>query len=56
MSSRLTVNLGVRWEYNGYDTEKYGNNTNIWPSLILTVSLCSELRPPRVTGGVGGAF
>jgi len=37
INSRLTVNLGVRWEYDGWPTEKNGYFSNIWPSLINTV-------------------
>jgi hypothetical protein len=36
IGSRLTVNAGLRWEYFGILRDKYGNNTNIWPSQILT--------------------
>ena len=36
---RLTVNLGVRWEYNGLINSRYGNLTNVWPSEINTVPI-----------------
>ena len=38
-TSRLTFNLGVRWEYNGALTDKYGNLTQIWVSRIQAVPL-----------------
>jgi len=34
VNSRLTLNLGVRWEWDGFPSEKNGMITNIWPSLI----------------------
>jgi hypothetical protein len=34
---RLTVNLGMRWEYDGIIMSKYGDATNVWPSLVETV-------------------
>lgn len=37
VSRRLTLNLGVRWEYDGMYSDKYGNLTNIWPSQLQTV-------------------
>jgi hypothetical protein len=38
-SSRLTLNIGIRWEYNGALTDKYGNLTQSWVSRIQAVSL-----------------
>jgi len=33
-SSKLTVNAGVRWEYDGEISDKYGNLTDIWTSQL----------------------
>jgi hypothetical protein len=50
VSSRLTLNLGVRWEYNGALADKYGNLTQTWVSRIQAVPI-----PPSVptTSGPG---
>jgi hypothetical protein len=34
VSSKLTINLGTRWEYDGIFSDKYGNLTNIWASQL----------------------
>jgi hypothetical protein len=39
VTSRLSLNLGVRWEYNGALTDKYGNLTQSWVSRIQAVPL-----------------
>jgi hypothetical protein len=38
VNARLTVNLGVRWEYDEMLGDHYGNLTNIWPSLMQGVT------------------
>ncbi|MDE3158626.1 MAG: TonB-dependent receptor [Acidobacteriota bacterium] len=37
LSPRLTLNLGLRWEYDGMMYDRYGNDTNIWISQLQTV-------------------
>jgi hypothetical protein len=37
VNSRLTLNLGLRWEFAGMFTDVGGNLTGIWPSLLQTV-------------------
>jgi hypothetical protein len=39
VSSRLTLNLGVRWEYNGALSDKYGNLTQTWVTRIAAVPI-----------------
>ncbi|MBV9506360.1 MAG: TonB-dependent receptor, partial [Acidobacteriia bacterium] len=50
INSRLTLNLGVRWEYDGIFSDKYGNLTNFWASQLQTVPI-----PPTgpTTSGAG---
>jgi hypothetical protein len=35
VSNKLTVNLGVRWEYDRMLSDKYGNLTNTWLSQLV---------------------
>ncbi len=39
LNTRLTLNLGVRWEYDGYPTEEQGLFSNVFPSVLRTVAL-----------------
>src|SRR5262249_24198584 len=51
LSSKLTLNLGVRWEYDGTLGDKYGNLTNIWPSDLVPNS-----QVPTAPGTSSAAF
>jgi hypothetical protein len=35
VNAKLTVNLGVRWEYDGTFSDKYGSLSNTWLSLLV---------------------
>jgi hypothetical protein len=47
VTSRLTFNLGVRWEYDGTLSDKYGNLTNVWESQLLMANT------PAAVAGTG---
>ena len=34
INAKLTLNLGLRWEYDGAQSDKYGNQTNWWFSAM----------------------
>jgi hypothetical protein len=50
VTQRLTVNMGLRWEYDGNLSDKYGNAVNLWPSAISSVPspVTTQLPTPGV--------
>jgi hypothetical protein len=53
VSPKLTLNLGVRWEYDGTLSDKYGNLTNVWQSQVQSVNSPAALQG---TGPFSGAL
>jgi hypothetical protein len=39
VNARLTLNMGVRWEYDGALADKYGNLTNFWADDLRSVPI-----------------
>ena len=51
VNSKLTINIGVRWEHDGVFADHYGNLTNVWPSLLQTVP-----NPPTTSQPAGASL
>ena len=51
VTSKLTLNLGVRWEYDGMLGDNFGNLTNVWPSLLQSVP-----NPPTTSQAAGASL
>ncbi len=54
ISSRLTFDLGVRWEYDGDFNDKYGSLTNVWPNLISSTAPPTGPPAPGTNGPASG--
>jgi len=49
VSSRLTINMGLRWEYDGQLTDKYGHLTQVWLDRMAPNSQIEACTTPPPT-------
>jgi hypothetical protein len=53
VNSQLSLNLGVRWEYDGTFSDKFGNLTNFWTSQLRSVPV-PPTGPNNSAAGLAG--
>ncbi len=53
-TSRLTVNIGLRWEYQGFPDDISGQFSNVWPSQLSVVNTGSAFQALGKTGTLYG--
>jgi len=51
VNPKLTLNLGLRWEYDGYPSEVHGFFSNVWPSTAALVNTGSFFLGNEVATG-----
>ena len=54
VNRRLTLNLGLRWEYDELFSEANGNNTNVWQSALAQVPIPGTTLATGIAGGICG--
>jgi hypothetical protein len=54
VSPKLTVNLGLRWEYAGFPDDKSGQFSNVWQTQLVKVNTGSALQALGTTGTLVG--
>lgn len=56
LTPRLTINAGLRWEYDGFPYVQGGVTSNFWPSLALSGPSAVVAAPPVPGGPVVGTL
>ncbi len=51
---KLTVNIGLRWEYQGFPDDISGEFSNVWPSQAATINTGSAFQGLGATGTLAG--
>ncbi len=54
VSSKLTANIGLRWEYQGFPDDVSGEFTNVWPSQLAKVNTGSAFAALGAPGTLAG--
>jgi len=52
VNNKLTLNIGVRWEYDGQLSDKYGNLTNRWATDLLSAPVPTDPSVTNVTQAI----
>ena len=55
VSSRLTINMGLRWEFDGQLTDKYGHLTQVWLDRMAPNSVISGCTTPLMSAACDSA-
>lgn len=53
VSSRLTLNVGLRWEFDGLLTDKYGHLTQVWLNRMVTNQDVPSSQAAAITSSLG---
>ncbi len=51
VNRKLTVNLGLRWEYDGFPDDKLGQFTNVWSTQLAKINTGSWFLNPANSAG-----